>query len=120
MSSPCCSVSSPRSDSTCAAVRQCLAIVEGQERTLRTGDFFYSPAGAAHVIVGAGAARCVVLMVGARKDPRTFLYPASEIAARCGASVEHDTGSQEEAYSTASGWAEARRSATQTTLGPIF
>jgi len=68
----------------------------------------------------AGTAPCVVLMMGTRKDSRAFLYPASELAARHGASVEHDTDSQEQAYASASGWLEARRSATRTTLGPIL
>jgi len=70
--------------------------------------------------VGASAGPCVVLMMGARKDSRTFLYPASEVAARHGASVERDIDSQDEAYASSSGWLEARRSATRTTLGPIL
>ncbi len=70
--------------------------------------------------MGAGAVPCVVLMMGTRKDSPAFLYPASEIAARHGASVEHDTDSQEEAYASSKGWLEARRSATRTTLDPIF
>ena len=70
--------------------------------------------------MGASAGPCVVLMMGARKDSRTFLYPASEVAARHGASVERDIDSQDEAYASSSGWLEARRSATRTTLGPIL
>src|ERR1700755_2673510 len=42
-----------------------LAIVEGQERTLRAWDFLHCPPETEHVIVGAGDGPCAVLMVGA-------------------------------------------------------
>jgi uncharacterized cupin superfamily protein len=70
---------------------ECVAVVEDEERTMRKGDFLHLPAGTAHTIVGAGNAPSSVLMVGARtKDPR-IEWPASEAAARHGASVETDT-----------------------------
>jgi len=77
---------------------ECLAIVEEQERYLRAGDFLFSPPGTNHVIVGAGAVSCVVLMVGARKADQDFYYPASPAAARYGGSVERATRSQADAY----------------------
>ena len=44
----------------------CLLIVEGEERELKTWDFFHSPPQTEHVIVGAGTERAVVLAVGSR------------------------------------------------------
>ncbi len=45
---------------------EALLIVEGEERPLRQWDFVHCPAGTKHVIVGAGAATCLVLAAGAR------------------------------------------------------
>jgi uncharacterized cupin superfamily protein len=45
-------------------------VIEAEERELRAWDFVHCPAGAVHVIVGAGEGSCVVLAVGAR-DPDT-------------------------------------------------
>jgi uncharacterized cupin superfamily protein len=77
---------------------ECVAIVEDQERPMRRGDFLHTPAGCAHVFVGAGDGPCAILMVGARQMPEEILYPASEVAARHGASVEQDTPHPREAY----------------------
>jgi uncharacterized cupin superfamily protein len=77
---------------------ECIAVVEEQERRMRTGDFLYAPPGTAHVIVGAGEGPCAVLMVGTRSDPEELLYPVSEIAAQHGASVERETADVEAAY----------------------
>jgi uncharacterized cupin superfamily protein len=77
---------------------ECIAVVEEQERPMRTGDFLYTPPGTAHVLVGAGDGPCTILMVGTRKDPEDLLYPVSPAAARHGASVEHETSDEEEAY----------------------
>ena len=43
---------------------EALAIVEGEERTLRAWDFLHCPPGANHAIVGAGDRPCVLLAVG--------------------------------------------------------
>jgi uncharacterized cupin superfamily protein len=77
---------------------ECIAIVEEQERPMRTGDFLYTPPGAAHVLVGAGDGPCAVLMVGTRKDPEELLYPVSAVAARYGASAKRETSDVAEAY----------------------
>ena len=77
---------------------ECIAVVEEQERRMRTGDFLHAPPGTAHVIVGAGEGPCAVLMVGTRNDPEELLYPVSEVAARHGASVEQETSDVEVAY----------------------
>lgn len=80
---------------------ECTLIVEGEERPLRQWDFFHCPPNTAHVIVGAGDAPCVVLMVGARNAGEELLYPADPVAAKHGASVEKDTEDAAEAYA---GW----------------
>ena len=60
---------------------ECLLIVEGEERKLKTWDFFHCPPGTEHIIVGAGKEPAVVLAVGARGRRRKGLvYPVSEAA----------------------------------------
>lgn len=77
---------------------ECVAIVEDQERPMRKGDFLYTPAGTAHVLIGAGDRPCAILMVGTRKDPEHLLYPVNARAARHGASVETQTTDGATAY----------------------
>ena len=77
---------------------ECLLLVEGQERPLKTWDFFHCAPNTEHVLVGAGEAPCVVLMVGARSEDEGLFFPASELARRYGASSENDTDSGDEAY----------------------
>ena len=79
---------------------ECIAIVEDQERHLRTWDFLHCPPGAAHTFVGAGDGPCVLVCAGNRDlDEETFwrVYKPSEVAARYGASVEKETSSSAEA-----------------------
>src|SRR6266536_3239278 len=78
-----------------------LLIVEGEERPLRRWDFVHCPAGANHVIVGAGAAACVVLAVGARvlsTGADWGGYTVDEAARRHGAGVERETTDPTVAY----------------------
>ena len=77
---------------------ECRLLVEGDERVLRAWDFFHSPAGTEHVLVGAGDEPCVLFMTGARVEPWTVRYVVSELAARYGASVEVETTSPRDAY----------------------
>jgi uncharacterized cupin superfamily protein len=79
----------------------CRLIVNGEERPLRAWDFVHSPAGTEHVIVGAGSGPSIVLAVGRRQDTpedERLRFPASELAARYGASAGEDTTDPEEAY----------------------
>ena len=76
----------------------CTLIVEEEERPLRQWDYFHCPADTRHVIVGAGDGPCVILMVGARPEVESLLYPVSETAARYGASVGKETDNGDEAY----------------------
>ena len=76
---------------------ECTLVVEEEERQMRQWDYFHCPAGVRHVFVGAGDGPCAILMLGARPDVDLF-YPASEVAAKHGASVEKDTGEPDEAY----------------------
>ena len=78
-----------------------MLVIEGEERPLRQWDFVHCPAETKHVIVGAGAASCLVLAVGARDrstGPDWGGYTADEAAQRHGASVEQDTTKPAEAY----------------------
>jgi uncharacterized cupin superfamily protein len=80
---------------------ECTLLVEGAERLLRPWDFFHSPAGTEHILVGAGDGPCVILMAGARAEPWTVLYPVSELAARYGASATEETSDPQQAYTQA-------------------
>jgi uncharacterized cupin superfamily protein len=77
-----------------------LAIVQGEEHTLRAWDFAYCPPGTEHVFVGAGDGPAAILMVGARGPDKRLHYPVSEAAARFGASVEEATSEPREAYAS--------------------
>jgi uncharacterized cupin superfamily protein len=77
---------------------ECRLLVEGEERLLRTWDFFHCPADTQHVFVGAGDGPCVILMAGARTPDEQLLYPVSELAARYGASAEEETPDPRQAY----------------------
>lgn len=83
----------------------CLLIVEGEERQLKTWDFFHCPAQTEHVIVGAGEGPSIVLAVGARGRRRKGLvYPVSKAALKHGAGVGEETTKPAEAYSGFSSW----------------
>jgi uncharacterized cupin superfamily protein len=77
---------------------ECTLVVEEEERPLRQWDYFHCPADTRHVIVGAGDGPCAILMLGARPEVETLLYPVSEVAARYGASAANDTDNPDEAY----------------------
>ena len=77
---------------------ECVLLVNGEERPLRTWDFVHSPAGTEHVIVGAGDGPSIVIAVGTRPKQEQLLYPKSELAEKYGASAEADTPHPEEAY----------------------
>ena len=77
---------------------ECTLLVEGEERLLRPWDFFHSPAGTEHIVVGGGDGPCVILMAGARAEPWQVLYPVSELAARYGASATQETSDPQQAY----------------------
>jgi uncharacterized cupin superfamily protein len=76
---------------------ECKLIVEEEERPLRQWDYFHCAADTRHVIVGAGDGPCVILMIGKRPD-RELRYPASEVAAKYGASAAKETDQPDEAY----------------------
>jgi uncharacterized cupin superfamily protein len=77
---------------------ECLLIVEGQERPLRTWDFVHCPPWTAHVFVGAGDRPSLLLGVGARRKGKGLLYPVDEVALKHRAGVETETKDAREAY----------------------
>jgi uncharacterized cupin superfamily protein len=84
---------------------ECLLIVEGEERKLKTWDFFHSPPGTEHIIVGAGERPSVVLAVGARgRRRRGMVYPVSKVALKHRAGVKKETTDASEAYDSFAGW----------------
>ena len=87
---------------------ECRLLVEGEERLLRAWDFFHSPAGTAHIFVGAGSGPCVVLMTSPRSDDWHVVFPVSELAAQYGAGAAEETDDPREAYGAAA-FANSRR-----------
>jgi uncharacterized cupin superfamily protein len=83
---------------------ECLLIVEGEERRLRAWDFFHCAPHTTHSFIGAGEGPCLIVMVGARTEQGTILYPRDEVALGLGAGVEKDTPSPQEAYSRFPHW----------------
>jgi mannose-6-phosphate isomerase-like protein (cupin superfamily) len=79
---------------------ECVLIVEGHERSLRSGDFFHSPPLTGHVFVGAGNGPCTIVMVGGRMQEwcEGDGFPVDAVAARYGASALVATDSPELAY----------------------
>jgi uncharacterized cupin superfamily protein len=80
---------------------EAILIIEGEERPLRRWDLVHCPAGTKHAIVGAGAAPCLVLAVGARDrstGPDWGGYTVDQAAVRHGAGVEEETTDPEQAY----------------------
>ena len=81
---------------------ECVAIVAGEEVTLRKWDFLHCPPGTPHVLIGAGDGLCHILMVGGRTNgPQGIHYPVSEAAARYGASVSRATDDPRDAWEQA-------------------
>jgi uncharacterized cupin superfamily protein len=87
---------------------ECLLLVEGEERRLRTWDFFHCPPGTEHVFVGAGEGPCAILMTGTRRPEGTLRYPVADIARRHGAGVEKETTTGREAYAPFPKWERGR------------
>jgi uncharacterized cupin superfamily protein len=77
---------------------ECLLLIEGEERALKAWDFVHCPPETDHIFVGAGSGPCVILMVGARKERESIVYPRSDLALRHGAGVEIETPSPDVAY----------------------
>lgn len=77
---------------------ECLLLIEGEERTLRTWDFVHCPAWTDHVFVGGGEGPCAILMIGSRTPDAGIVYPVSELAQRHDAGVDQETDSPDEAY----------------------
>jgi uncharacterized cupin superfamily protein len=78
----------------------CLAIVEGEERTLRAWDLLHCPAWTRHTFLNTGDEPCTMLMVGARRagEEADCVYPVEPLAVRHGAGVDIETTSPDEAY----------------------
>jgi uncharacterized cupin superfamily protein len=91
---------------------ECLLLVEGQERPLRTWDFVHCPPNTEHVFVGAGSGPCVILMTGARTGDKHIVYPESELARRHRAGVDATTTSAAEAYAPFPHWQPERPDST--------
>ena len=74
---------------------ECLLVIEGQERQLRTWDFVHCPPMTAHGFVATGSEPCVILATGNRRDDHERVYPRSEVALRHGAGSEVTTAEPE-------------------------
>ena len=79
---------------------ECVLLVEGEERPLRTWDFVHCPGGTNHMIVGAGTGPSVVLAVGGRGGRKGLVYPVEPLALEHGVGVERETTKPQEAYAS--------------------
>lgn len=86
---------------------ECLLLVEGEERQLRTWDFFHCPGGTDHIIVGAGDGPSVVLAVGARGGRKGLVYPVDPVALSHRAGAQRETTKPAEAYAGLPRWARS-------------
>jgi uncharacterized cupin superfamily protein len=87
---------------------ECLLLIEGEERPLRTWDFVHCPPGTEHAFVGAGNGPCVIFMSGSRYHPHSAVYPRNELALQHGAGVERETNEPREAYAPFPPWKPGR------------
>jgi uncharacterized cupin superfamily protein len=70
---------------------ECVLIIEGQERRLRTWDFVHCPPMTPHTFVATGEGPCVILATGNRRDDLERVYVRSETALRYDAGPPADT-----------------------------
>jgi uncharacterized cupin superfamily protein len=79
---------------------EALLIIEGEERSLRQWDFVHCPPKAEHMIIGAGAGRCVLIAMSSRENQTGAwgAYTVNQVAARHGISVDRETSDTGEAY----------------------
>jgi uncharacterized cupin superfamily protein len=77
---------------------ECLLLLDGEERPLRAWDFVHVAPGTPHAFVGAGDGPCWILAIGARPEDEGLDFPASDLAARHGASAPESTTDGEAAY----------------------
>jgi uncharacterized cupin superfamily protein len=78
-----------------------LLIIEDEQRQLKPWDLVHCPAGANHVLVGAGDGPSVIVAIGARVDstgPNWGGYTVSQAAVDAGAGVEQETTDADVAY----------------------
>ena len=76
---------------------ECLLLIEGDERRLRTWDFVHCPPWTDHVFVGGGDGLCAILAIGGRSG-KGVVYPREEVALKHGAGVEQETTEGSQAY----------------------
>jgi uncharacterized cupin superfamily protein len=76
---------------------ECVLLIEGEERPLKAWDFVHCPPWTEHVFVGGGEGPCAILAIGARLGAGV-VYPASELAQRHRAGVEHTVREPAQAY----------------------
>jgi uncharacterized cupin superfamily protein len=77
---------------------EAVAVIEGEERPLRTWDYLHCPANVDHVVVAAGQGPCVLLAVGSRVGPKGVVYSVNDAALARSAGVTTETDSPREAY----------------------
>ena len=87
---------------------ECLLLIEGEERPLKTWDFVHCPPDTEHGFVGAGTGPCVIFMTGSRREDRSIVYPRNELALRYGAGVEQEMTKPAEAYAPYPKWQPGR------------
>ena len=85
----------------------CTAVLEDEVRELRAWDFVHCPPGTRHTFVNTSDEPCVLLMVGARTEDGSIVYPPSDVAGRLGAAVDTKTDDPGVAYANRPHWRNA-------------
>jgi quercetin dioxygenase-like cupin family protein len=85
---------------------ECILVLEGEERRLKSWDFVHCPPWTEHVFVGTGDGPCVIVMAGSRASGFEVVYPVNEVAAKYDASVEEDASDPDAAYAK---WSKEER-----------
>jgi uncharacterized cupin superfamily protein len=79
---------------------QCILVIAGTERPIKTWDFIHCPPGTPHAIVASGTEPALVLAVGARKEKGSARYPVAPAAIRHGAGVPDASTSATDVYAS--------------------
>jgi mannose-6-phosphate isomerase-like protein (cupin superfamily) len=89
---------------------ECLLLIEGEERRLRSWDFVHCPPDTEHGFVALGDEPCVIFMTGSRVGwpDKGIVYARPEVAVRHGNVAARETSSPNEAYATFPPWRPGR------------
>jgi uncharacterized cupin superfamily protein len=89
---------------------ECLLLVDGEERPLKTWDFVHCPANVDHCFVANSDEPCVIFMTGSREGwpDKGIVYSRPDFAVRHGTVAPVETTQPSEAYAELPKWKPGR------------